>query len=132
MMQYMGHEYVIPACFPGLFSNVTLSFFSGYLESCRSIVGCARKIKKAIEKEIPELYILGEPPASVIAFGSTDAAVVNVHEVGDAMSKRGWHLSSLSYPAGIHIACTVSERFLSPDISLILLFFSKAVDSQRL
>lgn len=81
------------------------------MESCRSIVGCAKKIKADIEKEIPELYILGDPVASVIAFGSGDMSTVNVFEIGDAMSKRGWHLNALNDPPGIHIACTVSKAF---------------------
>lgn len=79
---------------------------SGYLESCRTIVTCARTIANTIETSIPELYILGSPPASVIAFASKHPAV-NVLEVGDAMAQRGWHLNALSKPAAVHIACTV-------------------------
>ncbi|EIN11750.1 PLP-dependent transferase [Punctularia strigosozonata HHB-11173 SS5] len=84
-MNYMGHN--------------------GYLESCRSIVSCAKKIQKAITTEISELYVLGNPPASVVAFASR-SPVVNVLEVGDAMSKRGWHLNGISNPPAVHIACT--------------------------
>ncbi|KAJ7282901.1 pyridoxal phosphate-dependent transferase [Mycena rebaudengoi] len=78
---------------------------NGYLESCRSIVTCARNIATEIETSIPELYILGSPPASVVAFGSKHPKV-NMMEVGDKMSQRGWHLNALSAPAGLHIACT--------------------------
>ncbi|KII92641.1 hypothetical protein PLICRDRAFT_37419 [Plicaturopsis crispa FD-325 SS-3] len=78
---------------------------NGYLESCRTIVTCARTIANTIETSIPELYILGSPPASVIAFASKHPAV-NVLEVGDAMAQRGWHLNALSKPAAVHIACT--------------------------
>ncbi|KAF8893555.1 pyridoxal phosphate-dependent transferase [Infundibulicybe gibba] len=85
VMQYMGSE--------------------GYLESCRAIVTCARTIAEAIRTSIPELYILGSPPASVVAFGSKHPKV-NVLEVGDAMGRRGWHLNALSGPAAVHIACT--------------------------
>ncbi|KAG1772581.1 PLP-dependent transferase [Suillus placidus] len=77
----------------------------GYLKSCREIVSCARTIANTITSSIPELYVLGSPPASVVAFGSKSPEV-NVHEVGDAMSKRGWHLNALSGPAAVHIACT--------------------------
>jgi sphinganine-1-phosphate aldolase len=80
---------------------------SGYLESCRSIVTCTRTIANAITNSIPELYVLGSPPASVIAFASKDPAM-NVLEVGDEMFKRGWHLNALNNPAAVHIACTVS------------------------
>ena len=79
---------------------------SGYLESCRSIVGAAKSIAQMIKKEIPELYVLGNPPASVVAFGSRHPKV-NVHEVGDRMSKKGWHLNAIVNPDAVHIACTV-------------------------
>jgi len=77
----------------------------GYLQSCRDIVTCARRIANAITASIPELYVLGSPPASVVAFGSQDKSV-NAYEVGDRMSKKGWHLNALSGPAAVHIACT--------------------------
>ncbi|KAF9227039.1 PLP-dependent transferase [Gyrodon lividus] len=77
----------------------------GYLESCRQIVTCARLIANTITSSIPELYVLGSPPASVVAFASKDEDV-NVYEVGDKMSKKGWHLNALSRPAAVHIACT--------------------------
>jgi len=85
-MQYMGHH--------------------GYLESCRSIVSCAKQIEAAISNDIPELYVLGKPPASVVAFASSSPASLNVLEVGDAMGARGWHLNGLSEPPAVHIACT--------------------------
>ncbi|THU94202.1 PLP-dependent transferase [Dendrothele bispora CBS 962.96] len=79
----------------------------GYLESCRSIVTCARTIADRITSSIDELYILGSPPASVVAFASSHPQV-NVLQVGDIMSKKGWHLNALSGPPALHIACTVS------------------------
>ncbi|PFH53702.1 hypothetical protein AMATHDRAFT_54119 [Amanita thiersii Skay4041] len=78
---------------------------SGYLESCRSIVTTTRKIADAIRTEIPEIYVLGSPPASVVAFASKHPKV-NALEVGDAMSKRGWHLNALAGPPAVHIAVT--------------------------
>lgn len=88
-----------------------IAFRSGYLESCRAIVTCARTIADTIVASIPELYILGSPPASVVAFGSKHPKV-NVLEVGDKMSQRGWHLNALTGPAAVHIACTVcTSRF---------------------
>ncbi|KAG8956193.1 hypothetical protein FRC04_004269 [Tulasnella sp. 424] len=84
-MQYMGQD--------------------GYLKSCRSIVTCAKTIEAGIREEIPELYVLGEPVASCVAFASNTPSV-NVLEVGDIMSTKGWHLNGLSNPAAVHIACT--------------------------
>lgn len=79
---------------------------SGYLASCHAVVTCARKIANAITTSIPSLYILGSPPASVVAFASRDKNV-DVLEVGDTMRKRGWHLTAITEPKGVHITCTV-------------------------
>ncbi|KAF8913675.1 pyridoxal phosphate-dependent transferase [Mucidula mucida] len=90
---------------------------NGYLESCRSIVTCARHIADSIAASIPELYLLGDPPASVVAFASKHPKV-NIHEVGDKMSARGWHLNALNGTPGVHIACTrltvpVADTFIA-------------------
>lgn len=77
----------------------------GYLSSCREIVTCARTIGNTISSSIPELYVLGSPPSSVVAFSSKNPKV-NVLEVGDVMAHRGWHLNALTGPAAVHIACT--------------------------
>ncbi|KAF9010763.1 pyridoxal phosphate-dependent transferase [Cyathus striatus] len=77
----------------------------GYADSCRKIVAATRTIAKAITTSIPELYVLGDPPASVVAFASKHPKV-NVLEVGDLMAKRGWHLNAIANPAAVHIACT--------------------------
>ena len=79
---------------------------SGYIASCRDIVGAAKIIEQTIQTSFPELYVLGKPPASVVAFGSR-MPDLNILEVGDRMSKKGWHLNALQNPPGLHIACTV-------------------------
>ncbi|KAH7925624.1 PLP-dependent transferase [Leucogyrophana mollusca] len=79
---------------------------AGYLASCRAIVSATRRIANAIEDEIPELYVLGSPPASVVAFAAREGGV-DIMEVGDAMGRRGWHLNAISGPAAVHIACTL-------------------------
>jgi sphinganine-1-phosphate aldolase len=107
-MQHMGHEYAI--VFLVYVHHQFLSQHSGYLESARSIVSAAKKIEKAIRDDIPEIYVLGKPPGSVVAFASQHPRV-NALEVGDGMSKRGWHLNGLSDPPAVHIACTVSIFF---------------------
>ena len=81
----------------------------GYLDSCRAIVTAARTIAERIRTEVPELRILGNPRASVVAFASArkgKAEGVSVLEVGDKMAKKGWHLNALSGPAAVHIAVT--------------------------
>jgi sphinganine-1-phosphate aldolase len=108
-MQFMGHQYVGPLR-ASRSALTLLKIRSGYLASCRSIVSCAKQIEAAISSEIPELYVLGKPPASVVAFASCSPASLSVLEVGDAMGTRGWHLNGLSDPPAVHIACTVSSH----------------------
>ena len=98
--------------------NLHYSYHRGYLASCREIVIAARTIADAITDDIPELYVLGNPPASVVAFGSKHPSVDPL-EVGDGMSRRGWHLNGLSEPKSVHIACTVG--IYSPGSQLIRL-----------
>lgn len=77
----------------------------GYAASCREIVGAAREIERRIRTEVPQLRIMGRPMVSVVAFAS--AGSVNIYEVGDRMSAKGWHLNGLATePPAIHIAVT--------------------------
>ncbi|KAI9477412.1 pyridoxal phosphate-dependent transferase [Coemansia mojavensis] len=75
----------------------------GYLEECRRIVSSRVKIQRAIE-QIPELYVVGEPSSSVVAFSSRWP--VNIYGVMDELKKRGWELNPMQDPPALHIACT--------------------------
>ncbi|TFK53505.1 hypothetical protein OE88DRAFT_1733420 [Heliocybe sulcata] len=68
------------------------------------------------------------PPASVIAFASR-APEVNVLEVGDMMSKKGWHLNGLTNPAAVHIACT---RLTVPIVDTFIADLKDAVQEAKL
>lgn len=46
-------------------------------------------------EEIPELFIIGRPDMTIIAFGSN---VLDIFEVNDIMSSKGWHLNALQRP----------------------------------
>ncbi|KAI7870150.1 sphingosine-1-phosphate lyase [Spinellus fusiger] len=76
----------------------------GYLDSCKKIVGARKTIEEGI-RSTPELHVLGEPIGPVIAFGAN--APLNVYDVGDKMSARGWNISSLQKPAALHISITL-------------------------
>ena len=66
----------------------------GYTESCREIVGAAKQIVLGIKKDFPELRVLGDPLVSVVAFDSR-LDNIPIYEVGDLMSKKGWHCESM-------------------------------------
>ncbi len=75
----------------------------GYRNSCFEIINASRKLRNAIEKEIPELDVVGDPKLSVIAFKSDK---LNVHALNDLLGKRGWHLCALQKPAAVHLCVT--------------------------
>jgi glutamate/tyrosine decarboxylase-like PLP-dependent enzyme len=77
----------------------------GYKDACWTIVSAARLFAEQVNHRFSEdLYILGDPKVSVVAFGSKK---LNIYIIGDRMSKRGWHLNALQNPAALHMAFTV-------------------------
>ncbi len=86
----------------------------GYREAARAILEKAAEVKRGIEA-IPGLRVLGDPLWD-IAFTSDE---VDIYEVLESMSERGWSLNGLQKPPAIHICLTlrhtrpgVVERFL--------------------
>lgn len=89
--------------------------YQGYMENTKKILETGDFIKKEL-KMIPELYVFGNP-LWVISFSSK---TLNIFEVLEQMTKKGWILNGLHKPASVHIALTlrhteigVSERFIS-------------------
>ncbi|MBW0491152.1 hypothetical protein O181_030867 [Austropuccinia psidii MF-1] len=79
----------------------------GYLESCQTIIGLAKKLERSIREDIKELEIMGKPLVSVIAFKFNKSSEdLNIYELGDYLGTKGWHLNALQKPAGLHIAIT--------------------------
>lgn len=80
---------------------------SGYISACHSIVGAAKAFEAAI-RENPslngDLFVLGYPLVSVVAFSSNS---LNVYDIADAMAAKGWSLSALQKPPAVHIAFTL-------------------------
>lgn len=80
---------------------------SGYISSCHSIVGAAKSIVSAIVASptlSSDLSIIGRPLVSVVAFTSK---TLDVYDIADAMTAKGWHLNSLQDPPAIHVAVTL-------------------------
>ncbi|KAJ6705134.1 hypothetical protein OIU79_009938 [Salix purpurea] len=83
----------------------------GYLENTKAIMEVSKRIQKGI-KEIPELFIIGRPDMTIVAFGSND---LDIFEVNDIMSSKGWHLNALQRPNSIHICVTLQHAPVSED-----------------
>ena len=80
---------------------------AGYIEACSSIVGATKKIIEAIQENPGlnnDLEVLGHPLVSVVAFNSK---TLDIYDIADAMSAKGWHLNSLQNPPAIHVAVTL-------------------------
>ena len=54
-------------------------------------------------REIPDVFVYGNPEVSVVALGSKK---FNILMLGAEMTKRGWNLSSLQFPPALHISVT--------------------------
>lgn len=93
----------------GLIAGAWASMMSlglqGYLEHTKNIMEVSKRIQKGI-KEIPELYIIGRPDMTIVAFGSD---TIDIFEVNDLMSSKGWHLNALQRPNSIHICVTLQH-----------------------
>ncbi|ODV95833.1 hypothetical protein PACTADRAFT_79929 [Pachysolen tannophilus NRRL Y-2460] len=75
----------------------------GYIKSCQEIINTARKLKKAIQQELKELKVIGDPIASVVSFTSDK---INIYALADKLNEKGWHLSALQKPPALHLAVT--------------------------
>ncbi|CAH0050209.1 unnamed protein product [Clonostachys solani] len=80
---------------------------AGYMDACVKIVGTAKKIADAI-RDTPalgsELEIVGKPLVSVVSFTARN---LNIYDIADAMTNKGWHLNALQNPPAIHVAVTM-------------------------
>jgi glutamate/tyrosine decarboxylase-like PLP-dependent enzyme len=83
---------------------------NGYIEAADKILRAAESIKAGI-RETPELKILGEP-LWVIAFTSDE---LNIYQVLENMTRRGWRLNGLYKPPCVHICVTL--RHTSPGVA---------------
>ncbi|RDA91966.1 hypothetical protein CP533_1365 [Ophiocordyceps camponoti-saundersi (nom. inval.)] len=80
---------------------------SGYVDACVQIVGTAKKLADAI-RDGPglsgELVVVGKPLVSVVAFTARN---LNIYDIADGMSDKGWHLNALQNPPAVHVAVTL-------------------------
>lgn len=80
---------------------------AGYINSCHQIVGATKSIINSLQTSpslSADLQVLGNPLVSVVAFSSKS---LDIYDIADAMSAKGWHLNSLQSPPAIHVAVTL-------------------------
>jgi glutamate/tyrosine decarboxylase-like PLP-dependent enzyme len=88
---------------------------AGYLEATKKILAAVETIRRGIEA-IAELRILGRP----IGPFAVASDKLDIYQVLDQMTARGWSLTGLLKPAAIHVSPTlrwaesgVAERFVA-------------------
>ncbi|CAI0627374.1 unnamed protein product, partial [Linum tenue] len=83
----------------------------GYLENTKAIMEVSKQVQKGVQ-EIPELFIIGKPDMTIVAFGSD---LVDIFEVNDIMTSKGWHLNALQRPNSLHICLTLQHVSIYKD-----------------
>lgn len=95
------------ALIAGCWASMVRTGQDGYIDACHKIVGAAKKIAAGIEEGVAlknDLQVLGKPLVSVVAFTSR---TLDVYDIADGMSAKGWHLNALQNPPAIHVAVTL-------------------------
>lgn len=82
---------------------------AGYVDATHRIVGAARRVEAALREDpalAADLRVVGRPLVSVVAFRAAGPHL-DVYDVADGMSARGWHLNALQNPPAVHVAVTL-------------------------
>ena len=86
----------------------------GYLQIAKEVMETTEKLRDGIAST-PGLKVLSNPEMSILAIGSDS---LNIYEVGDEMTLRGWHLDRQQFPASLHLTINrahvaVADEFLT-------------------
>lgn len=86
----------------------------GYLDIVDTVMKTVTKLKVGVNS-IEGVKILGDPAMSILAIGSDR---LNVYEIGDELTSRGWHLDRQQFPPSLHLTVThahaqVADQFLN-------------------
>ncbi|KAK7518480.1 pyridoxal phosphate-dependent transferase [Phyllosticta citriasiana] len=95
------------ALIAGCWASLVACGESGYIAACHKIVGAAKRIESELHAHpvlATDLKVMGKPLVSVVAFTSS---TLDIYDIADAMSARGWHLNALQNPPAIHVAVTL-------------------------
>jgi sphinganine-1-phosphate aldolase len=86
----------------------------GYLALADTVMHTVTTLRAGIEA-IDGVEVLGDPAMSILAIGSDR---LNVYEIADGLTQRGWHLDRQQFPPSLHLTVThahakVADRFLA-------------------
>ena len=119
-MDYMRHQFFVCVDWPGgVFASPSMPGTrpggtiaaawaglmamgeDGYLRNAEVVMNTTRRFIEGINA-IDGLRVLGNPPASVLAYGSSDKRL-NCYAIADFMTQRGWHIDRQQRPPAIHL-----------------------------
>jgi sphinganine-1-phosphate aldolase len=83
----------------------------GYLALADRVIKTAIKIRQGVTT-IPDLYVVSNPDMSLMAIASDR---LNIYEVGDEMTLRGWHLDRQQFPPTLHLTVTPAHTASADD-----------------
>jgi len=75
----------------------------GYADYTRKTLDAARKVQQAV-RNIEGLAVTGDPLLPVFSIHSTGK--VDIYQLGDALSAKGWHLDRQLQPPSLHLSVT--------------------------
>jgi sphinganine-1-phosphate aldolase len=86
---------------------------AGYLKLTDQVMQTVIKLRDGINA-VDGLHVLSNPEMSVMAIGSDS---LDVYEVGDELTARGWHLDRQQFPSSLHLTVSpyhadVADAFL--------------------
>lgn len=86
----------------------------GYMAIAEQVMAASKTLQAGINA-IDELYVPGQPEATIFAIASD---TLNIYEVGDEMGERGWQLDRQQFPATLHVTLNqvhlqATDRFLA-------------------
>jgi glutamate/tyrosine decarboxylase-like PLP-dependent enzyme len=103
---------------------------SGYLELTRVAHDAALELRRGIEA-IDALEVRGDPPATVLAFGSRDPEALDVFAVGERLAADGWYLDRQNRPDSLHATVHAGSAATVPALVVDLGRAVRAVGSTR-
>eukprot|EP00879_Flechtneria_rotunda_P016083 GHRR01016824.1.p1 GENE.GHRR01016824.1~~GHRR01016824.1.p1 ORF type:complete len:524 (+),score=169.46 GHRR01016824.1:2119-3690(+) len=89
---------------------------NGLMAAADDIMRTVREFKRALQVQVPELQVVGQPHMSVVAFKATNPQQLNVYCLNDLLTQKGWHLNALQRPAALHFCFTAQHLNVLPGL----------------
>ena len=80
-----------------------------YVDETKKIIASARELIEAIEADEllkKHLQIMGNPECMVVPFNACNPSQLNIYDLKNEMSRKGWYLTGLQKPPGLHLNVT--------------------------